>query len=64
MAIFASFSLGNIGHENVFQDIQKRESAFLGYKNNNFENTKNCYFFKGLNHGFSQKKAIFPLFVF
>ena len=33
--------LGNIGQENVFYDILEDKNAFLGYKNNNFKNSKN-----------------------
>ena len=33
MAIFPTFFLGNIGKENVFDDILERKNAFLGYKN-------------------------------
>ena len=30
MAIFPRFFLGNIGQENVFDDILERKNAFLG----------------------------------
>ena len=33
MAIFPTFFLGNIGQENVFDDILERKHAILGYKN-------------------------------
>ena len=33
LPFFQLFFLGNIGQENVFYDIQKRENAFLGCKN-------------------------------
>ena len=36
-----SFFLGNIGQENVFYDILERKNAFLGYKNNKFQKSKN-----------------------
>ena len=32
MAIFLTFSLGNIGQENIFYDILERKNAFLAYK--------------------------------
>ena len=38
---FHLFILGNIGQENVFYDIVKRENAFLGYKNKKFKQSKN-----------------------
>ena len=39
--IFPTFFLGNIGQKNVFYDILERENAFLGYKKNKFEKSKN-----------------------
>ena len=33
---FQLFILGNIGQENVFDDILEPKNAFLGYKNNKF----------------------------
>ena len=35
------FILGNIGEENVCFDILEQKNAFLGYKNKNFEKSKN-----------------------
>ena len=35
------FFLGNIGEENVFDDILERKNAFLGYKNKKWKKTKN-----------------------
>ena len=35
------FFLGNIGRENVFDDILEPENAFLGYKNMKFKKSKN-----------------------
>ena len=53
MAIFPSFScLGNIQQENVFYDILKRKNDFLGYNNNQFKNSKNGHFSKGVNSWF------------
>ena len=61
MAIFATFFLGNIGHENVFYDILERKNAFLGYKNKKFKKMKNIFIIlKGLTHGFCTKMTIFP----
>ena len=65
MAIFASFFLGNIGYENIFYDILERKYAFLGYKNNNFEKSKNWHFSKGVNPWFWLKNGHFcQLFFF
>ena len=33
--------LGNIGQENVFNDILERKNAFLSYKNKKFKKSKN-----------------------
>ena len=41
MAIFATFFLGNIGQENIFEDILQRKNAFLGFKNKKFKKSKN-----------------------
>ena len=42
MAIFQPFFfLGNIGQENIVNDILERKNAFLGYKNKNFKKSKN-----------------------
>ena len=35
------YFLGNKCQENVFYDILQRKSAFLGYKNRKFKNSKN-----------------------
>ena len=35
------FFLGNIGQENVFDDILEPKNAFLGYKNKKFKKSKN-----------------------
>ena len=40
-----SFS-GNIGQENVFDDILERKNAFLSYKNKNLKKSKNLHFSK------------------
>ena len=34
------FFLGNIGEENVFDDILERKNAILGYKNKNLKKSK------------------------
>ena len=41
MAIFLTFFLGNIGHQNLFYDIVERKNAFLGCKNKKFKKSKN-----------------------
>ena len=35
------FFLGNIGGENVFNDILEPKNAFLSYKNKKFKKSKN-----------------------
>ena len=58
------FVLGNIGKENVFNDILEQKKPFLGYKNKKLKKSKNWLFPKGLNHGFGPKMAVFPKFFF
>ena len=41
MAIFLTFFLGNIGHQNLFYDIVERKNAFQGCKNKKFKKSKN-----------------------
>ena len=65
MAIFpTSFFLGNIGRENVFDDILEPENAFLGYKNKKFKKSKNWHFSKGVNPWFWSKNGHFSNFFF
>ena len=63
MPIFQTFFLRNIGQENVFYDILKRENAFLGYKNKKFKKSKNGHFTKGVNTWFWSKNVHFSNFV-
>ena len=60
MAVFSTFFLGNIGQENVFNDILERKNAFLGYKKQILKVEKFTFFLKGLTHGFGPKMTIFP----
>ena len=55
LAIFPLFSLGNIGHENVFYDILNRKNVFLGYKNKKLKKLKNLDFSKGVSPWFWSK---------
>ena len=59
---FQGFFWGNIGKENVFDDILERKNAFLGYKKKSSKSRKIGIFPKGLTHGFGPKMAIFPTF--
>ena len=58
------FFLGNIGQENVFDDILKPKNAFLGYKKKKFKQSKNWYFSKGVNPWFWSKNGHFSNFFF
>ena len=58
------FFLGNIGQENVFDDILERKNAFLDCKNKKFKKSKNGHFFKGVNPWFSSKNGHFSNFFF
>ena len=65
MAIFPTFFfLGNIGQENVFNDILERKNAFLSYKNKKFKKSKNWHFSKGVNPWFWSKHGQCSNFVF
>ena len=58
------FFLGNIGQENVFDDILERKNAFLGYKNAKFRKSKNWHFSKGVNPWFLSRNGHFSNFFF
>ena len=65
MAIFPIFFfLGNIGQENVFDDILERKIAILGCKNKKFKKSKNCHFSKVVNPWFWSKNGHFSNFFF
>ena len=59
---FQLFLSGNIGQENILNDILERKNAFLGYKNNNFKTSKNWDFSKGVNPWFWSKNCHFSNF--
>ena len=56
--------LGNIDQKNVFYDILEQKNAFLGYKNQNFKNSKNLAFSKGVNPWFWSENGHFSNFLF
>ena len=56
---FSNFFLGNVRQENDFYDILERKSFFLGYKNQEFKNSKNWHFSKGVNPWFWSKYGHF-----
>ena len=58
------FFSGNIGHENVFDDILEPKNVFLGYKNKKFKKSKNWHFSKGVNPWFLSKNGRFSKFFF
>ena len=61
---FKRFFLGNVGQENVFYDILEPKNTFLGYKNKNFNKSKNWHFSKGVNPWFWSKNGHFSNFFF
>ena len=61
---FQKIFLGNIGQENVCQDILERKNAFLVYKYKKFKEWKIDIFIKGLTQAFGLKIAIFETFFF
>ena len=58
------FFLGNIGQENILNDILERKNAFLGYKNKMFRKSKKWHFSKGVNPWFLSKNGHFSNFFF
>ena len=64
MAIFPAFFLGNIGKENVFDDILEHKNAFQGYKNKKFKKSKNWQFSTRVNPWFWSKNGQFSNFLF
>ena len=56
------YFLGNIGQENVFNDILEQKNAFLSYKNNKIQNAKNWHFSQGVNPWFWPKNNHFNNF--
>ena len=58
------FFLATIGQENVFYNILKRKSTFLGYKNKKFKTWKNWHFSKGVKPWFWSKNGHFSNFFF
>ena len=58
------FFLGNIGQENMVNDILERKNAFLGYKKKKFKKSKNWHFSKGVNPWFWSKNGHFSKFFF
>ena len=61
---FHVFFLGNIGQENVFYNLLEQKNAFLAYKNNTFEKSKNIDFSKGVNPWFWSKNGHFSMSFF
>ena len=66
MAIFPTFFfLSKIGQKNGFYNIlEQKKNAFLGYKNKNFNKSKNCHFSKEVNSWFWSKNGHFFSFLF
>ena len=59
-----SFFQAKQARGNVFYDILERKNTFLGYKNKQFKNSKNCHFSKGVNPWFLEKNGLFDNFFF
>ena len=58
------FFFGNIGQENVFNDILKRKNVYEAYKNKKFKKSKNWHFGKGVNQLLWPKNGHFSKFFF
>ena len=61
---FNFFFSGNVGQENVFQDILARKNTFLGFKNKEFQTSKNSHFSKRVYPWFWSKNGNFFNFSF
>ena len=61
---FQLFLSGNVGQENILNDILERKNAFQGYKNKKFKKSKNCHFSKRVNPRFWSKTGHFSNFIF
>ena len=61
---FELFFSGNIGKENIVNDILERKKTFLGYNNKEFKKSKNWHFSKGINPWFWSKNGHFSNFFF
>ena len=59
---FNFFFLGDIGQENLFDNILEQKIAFLAYKNKKFKKSKNYLFSKGVNPWFWFKNVHFSNF--
>ena len=64
LPVFQLCVLDNVGQENIFDDILERKNAFLGYKNNKIEKSKNLHYSKGVNPWFWSKNGQFSKFSF
>ena len=64
MALFPTFFLGNIGQENMLNDILERKNVFLGYKNKKLKRSNNWQFSKGVNPWFWSRNGYFSNFFF
>ena len=53
------FLFGNIGQENVFNDILEQKKAFPGYRKKKFKKSKNWHFSKGVKPWFWSKNGHF-----
>ena len=54
--------LGNVGQENVFDDVLEWKNAFLGYRNKKFKESKNWHLSKGVSSWFCSKIGHFSTF--
>ena len=61
---FLDSKITKISQQNLFEVIIESQKAFLAYKKQKFQKSKNQDFPKGLVHGFGQKFEIFHVFIF
>ena len=61
---FHIFLSGNIGQQNILNDLLERKNAFLGYQKKKFKKSKNWHFSHGVNAWFWSKNGHFSNFFF
>ena len=61
---FKLFFWGDIGQENILNDILEQKNAFKAIKTRSLKGRIIDSLLKGLTHGFGPKMAVFPTFYF
>ena len=64
LKIFHVLVFGNVGQENICDDILERKKACVDYKKKEFKKTKTWDFSIGINPWIWSKNCIFSMFFF